>query len=155
MATPTEIYVVRRAEVWELKPAWFGVWSYKASKNGGVIRAFADRRRAESFCAKLEGRKRSKPLSPGVNPFVCSRKYEMQYDQVSSFPEPVLDDWLRDAGLTPPVSLFPQPGRPRCSHDWYYWWRQTAPRMTPEQRRRVWEALDRVRFYEVVALPLE
>jgi hypothetical protein len=77
----------------------------------------------------------------------------MEYDQITSFPEPVFDDWLRDQGLTPATPHFPD--RQRSSSDWYHWWRSVAGTLIIEQRREIWKGFDQVRFYEIVALRLE
>ena len=149
------VYVVRRHPEWELRPFWNGVWEYRAPRNGGVVRAFRSKERAEAFKARLEQRRRQRMPGPRVNTFYLSRAWEMDYGRLTSFPESVLDDWLRDLGLTPPAPPPHMAGRPRSSSDWAFWWGRTAPAMTEEQRAGMWKALDRVEFYEVVTLELE
>jgi hypothetical protein len=48
--------------------------------------------------------------------------------------------------LTPPEG---------AASDWAAWWEANAPAMSDDQRARVWQALDKVRFYEVVETELE
>jgi hypothetical protein len=152
-AAAQQVYVVRRHPGWELRPHWYGVWDYRAPKRGGVVRAFRSKERAEAFKARLEQRRRQRMPKPRVNPFYLSRYWEMDYGRLTRFPESVLDDWLRDLGLSPPVSPPHMAGQPRSSWVWARWWEQTP--MTQEQRAGVWKALDRVEFYEVVTLELE
>lgn len=150
---PSTIYLVRRCECWELKPHWYGVWHYRMPRNGGLIRSFAARGRAEAYAARLERARRDGPPKPSLDPFRCSASYERPLDGLTSFPEGVFDDWLREADLTPPTASTPQWGR--CASDWVNWWHVTAPAMTPGQLLHVWKGLDLVRFYEVVEVILE
>jgi hypothetical protein len=39
--------------------------------------------------------------------------------------------------------------------DWDAWWEANAPTMTDLQRSRIWQALDLLRFYEIVEVDLE
>jgi hypothetical protein len=39
--------------------------------------------------------------------------------------------------------------------DWQCWWDEHAEELTPEQRRGIWAALDKLHFYQVVAVELE
>jgi hypothetical protein len=43
----------------------------------------------------------------------------------------------------------------QSASDWQCWWDDHADELTPEQRRGIWEALDRLHFYEVVPVELE
>jgi hypothetical protein len=78
-----------------------------------------------------------------VNPFRCGGP-ALHYQ--TSLDEGRLHDWLLDAGLTPP-----KPGRK--GRDWAGWWQKARRGMTALQREKVWEALDKVRFFEVVESP--
>lgn len=143
---PQTIHVVRRAEAWDLMPGWFGCWTYREPRNGGVIRAFASRQRAERFRERLEIHRHARPLPRGCNPFVLCKKSEPDYEALTRFPPEVLFDWLRDADITPP-----QP--PHSSRAWY-WWRNNAKTFTDAQWAHLWAAFDRVPFYEVVEIPM-
>jgi hypothetical protein len=61
----------------------------------------------------------------------------------ATMPEPVLRDYLMDAGIDPPVR--------NC---WAMWWDSNPVGWTERQRETVWQVLDRVRFYTVVATPV-
>jgi hypothetical protein len=66
----------------------------------------------------------------------------------TSLPEEVLCDWLEDCGIDPPAAK-----RRTGRRDWAAWWQKNSPRWSAEQRRAVWERLDRVSFYRVVERP--
>jgi hypothetical protein len=63
-------------------------------------------------------------------------------------PEAVLCDLLRDLGLEPPEGE-------EGDREWGEWWRRNAAAMTAAQRCRVWQALDVLSFFEVVAVDVE
>jgi hypothetical protein len=94
--------------------------------------------------AEADRRRREAEAREQVNPFLCGGP--ALYQQ-TSLDEGRLHDWLLDAGLTPPRLL---KGRPA---DWAAWWRQSHGEMTALQREKVWDALDKVRFFEVVERP--
>jgi hypothetical protein len=148
------IFVVRKREEWELKPFWSGVWYYRAPKKGGVVRAFTSEKRARAFHRRLEDYIRTK--LPKVNPFQLCRSWEMEYENVTSLPEFALFDWLRDTGLEPPEPNRNAwtPNASLVSSNWYWWWKATVKTMTEEQLDHVWRGLDRVKFYEVVPVPV-
>jgi hypothetical protein len=103
---------------------------------GAPVKAFTDSNAAEAFRLKLERQARA-----GRNPF----QHGHELADLTSLPEGLLRDWLLDAGLTPPTEglsvllLFD-------------WWERHGEGMTELQCGRVWEALDRLRFYTVVDL---
>lgn len=145
---PTTIHVVRRAEAWDLMPHWFGCWTYREPRNGGVIRAFASRRRAERFRERLEKHRQGRPLPRGCNPFVLCKQAEVDFATMTRFPVEVLCDWLRDADITPPEAT-PE------AHVWHWWWHKQAKTLSVAQWAHLWSAFDQVRFYEVVEIRLE
>jgi hypothetical protein len=109
-------------------------------EGGAPVKAFTDLTTADAFCTSCEGAARG-PKNAYMrhpNPFCFGGKLKEQ----TSLPEGVFRDWLLDAGLTPL----------RASHDWKGWWDRQQEKMTEEQRRKVWEALDKVRFYRVVEM---
>lgn len=78
-----------------------------------------------------------------VNPFWCGTTFRA----LTTFPEPVFADWVADVGLTPPE-------RPAVGFtDWAGWWAAGHATWTEEQRARVWDGLNRVRFFEVIERP--
>src|SRR5262249_11881745 len=84
-----------------------------------LLRAFLDRARAEAFCLDLEQGRRSAPAH--ANPFLAlpgfrgplqpDEPYDRFYIEgldvkwLTRFAEPILNDWLLDAGLTPPEPI--------------------------------------------------
>jgi hypothetical protein len=103
--------------------------------------------RVQSFAtyeeAEADRRRREAAAREQVNPFRCSGP--ALHDR-TSLDEGRLHDWLLDAGLTPP-----KPGKK--GRDWAGWWEKAKRRMTGPRREKVWEALDKVRFFEVVESP--
>src|SRR5262245_60248717 len=109
-------------------------------KNGAMARlpgservaGFDDIDEAEADCRRREEEGRQ-----GVNPFACGGPLCYQ----SSLDEGRLRDWVIDAGLTPPPA-----GE---KGGWRRWWDEHQEGMTDLQKSRVWEALDKVRFFKV------
>jgi hypothetical protein len=83
---------------------------------------------AESDRWKREQVARSK-----MNPFECG-----SLPMVTSFPEPILRDFLMDADITGPVA----------GGSWAAWWNEHREQLSAEQTARVWEAADKVRFFD-------
>jgi len=102
---------------------------------GEPICAFTTRDAAEFEADRLECEARE-----GKNPFFYGRSLEDR----TSMPAGVFRDWLTDAGIDPPLG--------KRDIDWVRWWATNSGGWTPEQRDKVWHALDRVRFYAVVEL---
>jgi hypothetical protein len=93
--------------------------------------------------AEADRRRREADAREQVNPFRCGGP-ALHYQ--TGLDEGRLHDWLLDAGLTPP-----KPGKK--GRDWSGWWEKAKRRMTAPQREKVWQALDKVRFFEVVESP--
>jgi hypothetical protein len=104
------------------------------------------RTRLESFpdaeAAEYARREREEAARQRVNPFRCGGA-ALHYH--TSLDASRLHDWVLDLGLTPPQR--------RSAADWARWWDRVYPKASAAQRERLWEALDRVRFYEVVERP--
>jgi hypothetical protein len=101
------------------------------------LKAFRDKVAAETHCLELENQRRTKE-----NPFARGKSLE----EWSHFDAPRFHDWLLDAGLEPPKK------KKLAADDWREWWTKNAKKMSALQRAKVWEAVDKVRFYEVVEL---
>lgn len=78
--------------------------------------------------------KREAAVRLKMNPFECGPLIA-----VSSLPEPIFRDFLMDTGIVPPPVGTP----------WDAWWAATREQLSDEQRARVWEAADKVRFFEI------
>lgn len=87
---------------------------------------------AATACRELEAAARAK-----ANPF---RYGGPGLFYQSSLDAPRFHDWLLDAGIDPP-----KPGKKGAEPNYAKWWKGLAP----GQRETVWEALDKVRFFEV------
>jgi hypothetical protein len=128
------------------------------------VAAFEDYDSAEADRASREAAARKL-----VNPFRCGATW---LDR-SSLPEAVFRDFIADAGIEPPT-LVPLPGlgangKPLSFYerqqlrkeplpagsfrDWADWWDARAASLSAEQAVRVWEGLDRVRFFRVDERP--
>jgi hypothetical protein len=138
-----------------------------------LVRAFADPTAAEEYARDLE---RRGVVPPGVNPFLsvswsgCRLAPRAHYPKniadrldvrrVTSFPEPILHDWVLDCGLTPPSLMTirwltqTESGRQQV-RDWFGWWQDHDKRMTELQRTHIRRALDKVQLFEVIPLELE
>jgi hypothetical protein len=99
------------------------------------VATFADADAAESERLRLEAEARAV-----INPFRCGSSLTEQ----TSLDEGRLCDWLLDHGLTPPG---------RKPRNWVRWYDNSRSAMDDYQRQKVWEALDRLHFYEVVEGP--
>jgi len=98
------------------------------------VATFHDRAEADA-----EAREREWSIRRRLNPFQCGGPllhYQTSFDAARLF------DWCLDAGLDPP-------GLTNDSRIWADWWAVHRDDMTLAQRASVWEALDRVRFFQV------
>src|SRR5262245_377882 len=98
------------------------------------VRSFAHRATAEKAARELEGTVRSR-----ANPFLCGG-LALHYQ--TSLAPGLLNDWALDLGLSPP-------GPAATPAQWVEWWGREHGSFTAPQREKMWEALDRLRFYEV------
>jgi hypothetical protein len=130
------------------------------------VAAFANASHAEADRATREAEARRL-----VNPFRCG----VLWSERSHLPEPVFRDFIKDTGVEPPV-LVPlprvdekglpigpydrrqleqeRPVPPGAFRDWAAWWDATAPALSAEQVARVWEGLDRIRFFRTEERPV-
>lgn len=161
MSEPRRYWLVVRTEwyVWGRSP-WMDSYLVKTlgepeglgrhtepPGSGLPVKLFTDPDRAAA-----DARRRELIARQDANPFRCNLRVNNPPD-VSSLDDARMHDWCLDAGLTPPPEGV---GR----RAWGEWWEMHAPTMSDDQRSRVWEACDRVRFFEVIeidgpaALPL-
>jgi hypothetical protein len=115
----------RRHDGWRRQEGQFSLASFDSAD------------RAESERVRLEDNARRR-----LNPFRCGE----DLSDLTSFPEAVFLDWVQDAGLTPPEAK-------KRKRDWAAWWQTVAPRAGADQRAKVWQALDKLRFYHVAERP--
>jgi hypothetical protein len=115
---------------------------YFRSPETGVepARLFLDPSKAEAERLRRERAARAERI-----PFL----YGSDLDAWTGWGPHPLFDWLLDAGLEPLPSL--EPSRSECLE----WWKRESAEMTDSQRDKVWEALDRVRFFEVIEEEIE
>jgi hypothetical protein len=93
--------------------------------------------------AEADRAAREKAAREQVNPFRCGGD-ALHYQ--TTLDEGRLCDWLLDADVTPPAPK----GKKR---NWAGWWEKAKGGLTDYQKERVWQALDRLRFFEVVERP--
>jgi hypothetical protein len=129
------------------------------------VAVFADFDSAEADRVKRETAARTI-----VNPFRCGTTW----GERSHMPEHVFRDFIKDAGLEPPtIDEVPEtdeagkpltwPARkakleeilpPGTYRSWEAWWEAVSPTLSAEQVARVWEGLDRLRFFRVEERPV-
>jgi hypothetical protein len=139
------------------------------------VAAFESRAEAEEHARRLD----REAGRDGLYVLYCPdwwTPFDRGFTNATTLPEYAFRDWLMDAGIDPPPPYQPPPPpelegvskrekqrmqreeeeRDHIRH-WQGWWASVvrAGRLTPEQVARVWEALNRVRFFEVVAVPAE
>jgi hypothetical protein len=120
------------------------------------VKAFISEEAATEYIRALLSGEIPPPL--GANPFMGFRRCKSfgdvpELDSLTSFPEPIFLDYIRDLGIEPPplAPLKPRYGdKEIVLRDWDGWWEQHALGMTNEQRSAIWKALDRLDFYEIV-----
>lgn len=114
---------------------------------GGLTR-LPGRTRLATFATFDEAEKarseKENAIRQRVNPFTCGGP-ALHYQ--TSLDAGRLHDWTLDAGLTPPRATKAKPA------DWAAWWKKNAKSMDDVQREKMWQAFDRLRFYEVVERP--
>jgi hypothetical protein len=123
-------------------------------------KAFADRTQAEAHCRTLNLAARPEYGTP----FPYGRGWGHSFPSLrdyTSTPTGEFIAWLEAEGVAPPagqkeaweaVQKLPEPSRrfDQGSYSaWWSWWEESAG-WTEVQRNRIWDKLDRVRFYEVV-----
>ncbi len=76
------------------------------------------------------------------NPFACGRLFAY----LTHLDEDRLHDWLLDHDLEPPKVEDGQ-------RDWYAWWDDHVDEWSDDQKTLIWNALGKVRFYEIAEEP--
>jgi hypothetical protein len=138
------IHAVRWRDAWHRKPSWLDILYRDPRPNGGLLRAFSNPRKAERY--RLWAERKRRLAAPKINPFwLCHDTIAL----LTRFDQPILFDWILDCGLTPPE--LPKGGA--LLNAWFRWWGQVVAPADSEARRKIWEAFDRVDFYEVIAVP--
>jgi hypothetical protein len=130
-ATPARTVFVVMRDNWRHHGGWRrGIGQFRLASFDSAEKAEADRARREESARRR------------LNPFQCGD----ELSDLTSYPETVFLDWVQDAGLTPPEAA-------QGKRDWAAWWDEAAPKAGADQRARIWQAMDRVRFYHVVERP--
>jgi hypothetical protein len=104
--------------------------------------------RVATFATAEEARAEWQQLEDGARALVNPFAGEPAPFEQSNMPEPILCDWLRDRDIDPP-----DPDAKTGRRDWAKWWETASGSWSAERRTGTWEALDRVRFFEVVEEP--
>jgi hypothetical protein len=121
---------------------------------GVPVKIFMDSDKAQAHCGKLHRAARTKviPFQHGA-PFRQSNALP----SLASYTSMSDADYLRlieECGLEPPD--LPQPGEEGADASsyaaWCSWWYEGAKAWPPAVLDRLWEALDRVELFEVIAV---
>jgi hypothetical protein len=135
MTAGRAIYLVQRL----VRPEFYE--AYMERENVGLpVHACARAEDAERRRQELEQEARRV-----VCPFLLGAPTEY-----STLEAPDLADRFRALGLR----RLPRTFDWESAADWLRWWDEHAETLTHEQRHGIWEALDRLRFYEVVEIEL-
>jgi hypothetical protein len=130
---PSVLYVLQRLN-WQH-------WGNGFARLPGATRLRSYQSRA---VAERTRQKRERDARNAVNPFTCGGR-ALHYQ--TSLDADRLHDWLLDAGIEPPARAADG------SRDWAAWWDKNYLSLSEAQKEKVWEALDRVKFFEVVERP--
>ena len=106
-----------------------------------VVATFANYEGALADC-----RRREEETRWSANPF----RYGNTMFYRSSLDAPRLHDWLLDHDIEPPVRTDERDPTPL---EWEEWWSQNIGTLSETERTTVWEAMDKVRFFDVVDEP--
>lgn len=115
----------------------FDIEDIDQAEGWAPVKGFRDQTAAESCRRALEDQRRT-----NENPFARGKTLS----DWTHFGAAQFHDWLLDAGLEPPKTKKPS------ADDWRSWWKLKAKKMSALQRAKVWEALDKVVYYQVVKL---
>ena len=106
-----------------------------------VVATFAHYEGALADC-----RRREEETRWPTNPF----RYGHTMFYRSSLDAPRLHDWLLDHGIEPPVRTDERDPTPL---EWEEWWSQNIGTFSDTENAAVWEAINKVRFFDVVDEP--
>src|SRR5690606_28982438 len=110
---------------------------------GTPVKAFRNYEKAAAFCRDQELKRRAK-----ANPFDGGNPYR-GIAEVSSFDADRFHDWLLDAGIEPPEK---SRSKTFTLGKWSAWWKKVRKDLTDYQQAKVWEALDKVCFCDIIEL---
>ncbi len=130
-------YLVRE-RTW-VNPADSFYWSIPERTE--VVATFANYEEAVADC-----RRREEETRWPVNPF----RYGNTMFYRSSLDAPRLHDWLLDHGIEPPARTDERDPTPI---EWEEWWSQNIGTLSDSESATVWEAMDKVRFFDVADEP--
>jgi len=141
-STPRTIYVVQEFS-WRYRDRESPLFQ-DDERPGKPLMAFTDRARADAHCQQLNLQKRATE-----NPF----RYMPQGGHYTTMGGPGFLAFIRAQGLTPPAD-YPG-GEDDLAWAWADWWDKRKSEWDERLVERLWNALDRLSFYEVVAVPGE
>jgi hypothetical protein len=128
--------------------------NWRPAGHGGTYVLVPGEVRESSFALEQEAREeaalREADARRKVNPFRCGTTWVDR----CHLPESVFSDFLRDGGIAPPAKASRSKKKPPVPLDWAAWWEKKGAKLGEAERQRVWEGLDRLRFYEVREQPV-
>jgi hypothetical protein len=147
---PRKVYVVQEI-AWRFT-ARGDPYVLDDGRPGRPVKAFLDRDRADAHCRELTRQRQRKENPFCYQPEETSGSY---LDQYASRGEAAFLALLRSEGRTPAVRA-PDPSQRLFPEPWVTWWAEArGPDRDGRLTQRLWDALDRVRFYEVIELDVE
>jgi len=148
--TPGTIYVVQ-----ELKFRYTGNRSQSVlddERPGRPVKAFFHRDRAQAFCLELNRKQRGNPFRYLPEGFEGGGGSFLDYYATRG--EANFLDLLKSEGLVPPT-LPPEPEFDESAPAWESWWEEHFAEWDRALVERLWAALDRLQFYEVIEVSVE
>ena len=150
-STPRTLYVIQEFS-----------WRFRArgetlvldeGRPGRPVKAFVERSRADAHCRELNLQKRAT-----TNPFwyMPEPTSGACLDQYTTMGEASLLALLQAEGLTPAaLDLRPSADYDYQAHAWADWWEEHRQEWDDRLVERLWDVLDLLWFYEVVAVAVE
>jgi hypothetical protein len=150
-ATPRTVYVIQEFS-----------WRFRGSREplllddgrpGKPVKAFAERGRADARCQELNRQRRATSNPFRYMPEATGGSFFDQYTTMGAAAFPAL---LRAEGLAPPpADSLAHGDEDDLARVWADWWDEHRKEWDDRLAERLWDALDRLSFYEVVEVPAE
>jgi hypothetical protein len=121
---------------------------------GKPVRAFVERGRADAHCQKLNRQKRATANPFRYMPEGADGGGGSYLDQYNTLGETAILALLQAEGITPPV-VASSTDFDAQAYVWTDWWEEHRQEWDDRLVERLWDVLDLLWFYEVVAVAVE